>query len=176
MHKLSEHQTDHSLVSIYRDLIDGQSTDGYVLAFSDQLVVLQYVYDFHLDGLKVLRVADISEVDSSDTNDFQKQLMIKEGLEQQVPFGMTLDAADWPTVLAQLSATYPMMIIECEDSDENSFVIGRVIRILDDSVEMLGFAGNGTWDEESVTLAFEDITCCQVGSNYLKVYERHFAS
>jgi hypothetical protein len=175
MHNLAQHQKDRSLVSIFRDLIDGQSTEGYILTASDKLVVLQYVYDFHLDGIKVLRMADISDVECSDTNEFQKELLINEGLEQQVPFDAAIDAKDWASVLTQFSATYPILIVECEDSDENSFVIGRVLKIHADSVELLGFAGNGTWDEEAIALRFEDITSCQVGSNYLNVYQRYFA-
>jgi len=176
MHNLAQYHKNRSLVSIFRDLIDGQSTEGYILAASDKLLVLQYVYDFHLDGIKVLRMADITDVECSETNEFQKELLINEGLEQQVPFDTPIDASDWAPLFAQFSASYPIMIVECEDSDENSFVIGRVLKIHADSVELLGFAGNGTWDEEAITLRFEDITSCQVGSNYLNVYQRYFAS
>jgi hypothetical protein len=144
MHNLAQFQKDRSLVSIFRDQIDGQSTEGYILAASDELVVIQYVYDFHLDGIKVLRMADISEIECSETNEFQKELLINECLERQVPFDTPIDASGWGPLLSQFSKNYPIMIVECEDSDENSFVIGRVLKVHADSVELLGFAGNGT--------------------------------
>lgn len=171
---LTQFQGDRSLVSIFRDQIDGQSIEGYVLAVSDELMVLQYVNDFRLDGIKVLRVADISDAESSETTEFQQELLIGEGLEQQVQFDAKFNAASWASILAQFASTYPIMIIECENSDENSFVIGRVVAVHEDRVEMLGFAGNGSWDEEAVVLSFEDLTSCQVGSNYLNVYQRYF--
>lgn len=171
---LTEFQGDRRLVSIFRDQIDGHSIEGYVLAVSDPLLVLQYVNDFRLDGIKVLRVADISDAESSDTTAFQQTLLIGEGLEREVPFDATFDARNWASILTQFSATYPIMIAECEDSDENSFVIGRVVAVHDDRVEMLGFAGNGSWDEAVVVLNYADLTACQVGSNYLNVYQRYF--
>ena len=45
-------------------------TKGFVLASSAELVVLQYVYDFNLDGLMVLRVADITDIRWSATGRF----------------------------------------------------------------------------------------------------------
>ena len=61
-----------ALVSIGRANIDTRSIQGFVLACSDELVLIQYVYDFNLDGLMVLRVSDISSIKCSATNGFQK--------------------------------------------------------------------------------------------------------
>lgn len=174
MHDLTRHWKDRALVSIYRDGIDNQSIEGYVLGVSAQLAVLQYVHDFRLDGLRVLRIADITEVDCSETCGMQQELMRQEGLEKLVPFGAGYGADNWRQAITLLSQDYPLMILECEASDENSFVIGRVLDIKETSVTILGFSGAGVWDDAPTTLGFDDITSCQAGSNYLSVYQRHF--
>ena len=61
MHQLAKHQKQRNLVSIRRGEIDGCSIQGFVLGLSENLVLLQYVYDFHLDGLMLLRTADIPD-------------------------------------------------------------------------------------------------------------------
>ena len=76
--------------------------------------------------------------------------------------------------LAQLSTMYPLMILECEDLDDPDFLIGRVEEANATAVEMQWFSGTGRWDDELATLAFDDITCCQVGTNYLNFYQRYF--
>jgi hypothetical protein len=174
MHDLARHLKERNLVSIYREPIDSNSIEGYVLALSDDLVVLQFVYDFKLDGIKVIRTADISEVDCSDTNLLQKDLMSQEGLEQIVPFDATFNTGNWRALLSQFAQAYPLMILECEAQDEADFVIGRVVNTSSDKVLILGFSGDGKWDENPTSLAFGDLTSCRVGANYINVYQRYF--
>ena len=41
MHPFAKHQEERNLVSVSRDAIEDNSIQGFVLAFSDTLVVLQ---------------------------------------------------------------------------------------------------------------------------------------
>ncbi len=175
MDQLTHQLQERNLVSIYRDEIDNQSIEGYILGLSPELVVLQYVHDFRLDGLRVLRVQDITEVDQSDSCEFQQALMRKEGLEALVPFDVAFSTHNWQQVIGQFSQDHPILIFECEAAEENNFVIGRLLAMDSTTVTVLQFSGAGVWDDDPTTLAFSDITSCQVGSNYLNVYARHLA-
>jgi hypothetical protein len=174
MHDLARHLGERNLVSIYRERIDSNSMEGYVLALSDDLVVLQFVYDFKLDGLMVIRAADISDVRCSETDRFQKKLMSDEGLEQMVPFDAAFNTGNWRALLSQFAQQHPIMILECEAQDEPDFVIGRVLKTSADKVQILGFSGDGTWDDKPTRLALGDLTSCRVGTNYIEVYQRYF--
>lgn len=174
MQPFEKHKKRRDLVSIRRDEIDEHSIQGFVLASSEDLVVLQYVYDFNLDGLMVLRVADITEVRHSATDKFQKGLLEQERLMQRVSFGADFDLRNWRSVITQLSKDYPLMILECEALEETDFAIGRVLKTTQTSVQFQYFSGAANWAEEAETLKFKDITCCQVGTNYVNVYQRHF--
>src|SRR6188768_3573003 len=114
MQKLSQHQKKRNLVSIRRDKIGSNSIQGFILASSEKLVALQYVYDFNLDGFLILRAKDITEVKCSPTDKFQKSLLEKEGLLSRVPFGTSFDLLNWHSTISQLSLAYPLMILECE--------------------------------------------------------------
>ena len=174
MNRLSEFHRDKKLVSIRRSQIDANGIQGFVLGFSDKLVLIQYVYDFRLDGLMVLRTADITEVKCGATDRFQKSLLIAERLFQQVDFRSALDLRNWRTILAQLSQQYGHVILEDERADSALFLIGEIHKITNDRVWLRHFSGAGKWDDEPTELTLSRITSCQVNTNYLNVYQRYF--
>jgi hypothetical protein len=174
MHQFTQHQKGRDLVSVRRSAIDDSSIQGFVLASSEELVVLQYVYDFNLDGLMVLRIADITEVRCSATDKFQKSLLEQEGLIQRVPFGSDFDLDNWRSVISKLSKEYALMILECEAGEESDFVIGRILRTTTTGAQVRYFSGAANWARKPVEVKFKDITSCQVGTNYVNVYQRHF--
>jgi len=173
--KRQEHQKRRDLIDIRRSAIDSRGIQGFVLAASDELVVLQYVYDFHLDGLMVLRVADITEVRFKATDKLQKKLLAQEGLLERVPFNSAFDLRNWRSVISQLSKEFGLMILECELAEEPEFYIGRILKTTETGARLLFFSGAAKWDKKPSTVRFKDITSCQVGSNYINVYQRHFA-
>jgi hypothetical protein len=78
-------------------------------------------------------------------------------------------------VISQLSEKYALMILECEAGEEKEFVIGRVIETTTTAMQVRYFSGVATWSRATVKLNFTDITSCQVGTNYINVYQRYFA-
>ena len=174
MQKLAQHLKKRDLVSIRRGKIDSNSVQGFVLASSEKLVAIQYLYDFNLDGFLILRLADITEVKCTSTDKFQKALLESEGLLSRVPFGTSFDLENWQSAIAQLSQAYPLMILECERGDKNDFAIGQVVKTAKSGVWVRHFSGAGNWSEEPEKLKYKDITSCQVDTNYINVYQRHF--
>jgi len=174
MRKLLQHQKTRDLISIRRNKIDANPIQGFVLASSEKLVALQYVYDFNLDGFMILRTEDITEVKCSSTDKFQKSLLEKEGLLSRVPFGTNFDLQNWQSAISQLSLAYPLMILECESGNEKDFAIGQVVKTTKVGAWIRHFSGVSNWSEEPERLKYKDITSCQVDTNYINVYQRHF--
>ena len=117
MHDFATFVHDRTLVSVRRDAIDQNKIQGFVLAASESLFLLQYVYDFNLDGLMVLRTTDVTDLKSSKTEEFQRTRLEEEGLISKVPFGTKVDLSSWHAVIAELSRQFPLMILECEDQE-----------------------------------------------------------
>lgn len=172
--KLREGHTRRSLVSILRKEIDRNSIQGFILASSDEFVVLQYVYDFKLDGLMVLSKSEITEIRSTATDKFQRKLLAKEGLLKTVPFETAFDLGGWRSIIKQFAKAYSLIILECERGDEPKFIIGRVVKTTSVAAYVRYFTGTGRWLDEPVRVEYDDITSCQVGTTYLKFYERYF--
>jgi len=167
-------QGKHALVSILRAEIDPNSIQGFILASSEQLVVLQYVYDFNLDGLMVLSTAEITKIRSTATDTFQRKLLAKEGLLKTVPFETAFDIRSWRSIIKQFAKTYPLIILECERGDAPDFVIGRVEKTTASAAHVRYFTGTGRWLEKLARVDYGDITSCQVGTKYQKFYENYF--
>lgn len=172
--KTARKHAQRALISILRNNIDPNSIQGFILASSEQLVVLQYVYDFHLDGLMVLSKAEITEIRSTPTDKFQQKLLANDDLLKTVPFETNFDLQNWRTIIKQFAKAYPLLILECERGGEPDFIIGRIEKTTSVAVYIRYFTGTGRWLDEPVRVKYSDITSCQVGSNYLKVYERYF--
>ena len=174
MDELRRFAQQRSLISIRRAAVDENKIQGFVLGLSDRLVLLQYVYDFNLDGLMVLRTADISEVTRSKTDELQERLLVDEGLFSRIPFDYSIDLCSWRSAIAGLSGMHPLLILECELLQEPEFAVGRILETGDEEVALKYFTGAANWLDEPVRLRYDDITACQANTNYVNVYQRYF--
>ncbi len=76
--------------------------------------------------------------------------------------------------MTQLSKAYKFFIVEDELADEPILLIGTILNIGTSDVKLRYFTGAGNWDEVPSKLRFNRISSCQVNTNYLNVYARHF--
>ena len=172
--KLEKLKKSQTLASIRRESIDGLRIQGFVLAYSKDLILIQYVYDFNVDGIMVLRRSDISEIDTDKTDIFQTQILKDEGLFAEVDFQKEYDVKDWPTVLNSVGKDYGLVIVEDEISEDPEFLLGEIQDIKNNSVSILGFTGAANWHKEPTEINYEDISSFQAGNNYSKMYKRYF--
>jgi hypothetical protein len=170
---LKKSQRKRSAVSIRRKRIDAHAIEAYVLGVSDQLVALQYEYDFHLDGLMILRIADITEVSSNATCRFRQGLMQAEGMLDAIPFGAPLNLQSWETILEQLSAFSELLIVESEKPKSEDFILGQFLGISQQTAFFKYLTGTGRWLDEPAAIRLRDITCCQVETNYVNFYQKY---
>lgn len=174
MADLKGFQHQRALVSVRRATIDDFKIQGFVLGVSDDLFLLQYVYDFNLDGLMIMRTQDISEVTRSKTDEFQEGLLEAEELLSRVPFEFRIDLSSWPAAIAGMCEHFPLLIVERERLEEPDMAIGRVLEIGTNELRLKYFTGAANWLDDPDTLRYSDITCCQAGTNYINVYQRYF--
>jgi hypothetical protein len=173
--QIAKHRKQRDLVSIERAEIDVNSIQAFILDCSEELVALQYVYDFHLDGLMFLRVQDITEIKCSATDEFQKRLLDQEGLLERVQFGLGFELGNWASLIAQLSREHEFMILERELVADSDLFIGAILKVTKTEVHGRYFSGAAKWAEAPEILKVKDITSCQVATNYINVYQRHFS-
>ena len=69
---------------------------------------------------------------------------------------------------------YETIIFEEERCKMPEFTIGKIIDLTNKKVTVKHFTGIARWEGEPKIIKLSNLTCCQVGSNYLNVYERYF--
>jgi hypothetical protein len=174
MVSLSDHLKSKRLVSVRRSYLDDYGIQGFLVGVSDNLMALEYVYDFQIDGLMVLRRSDITDVKRTGTDEFQERLLKREGIRpgSQIPTPLKLDG--WKPLIEQLIEHYPLMILERELGPEPEFAIGRPLRATATQVEFQAFSGVGKWHQKTARFKYAQLTCLQVNTRYLGFYQRHF--
>jgi len=164
---------DRDLVAVRRDGFDIRSIQGFVLCFSDALVLLQYVYDFRLDGHLLLRRRDITRMESGATDQLQRRMLDAEGVLSQIDFDYSAPIRSYKTFLESLQPNQ-IVILEDEISDDPELLIGTINAVNDDTATVNYFSGAGNWDESPVEIPLSRITSCQTNTNYINFYARHF--
>ena len=171
---LKRFRDDQALVSIRRDGCDDRKIQAFVIHFSDSLVLLQYIYDFHVDGILLLRIADITDIETTATDEFQRQLLIKEGEFEKIDFGYRPPIGSYDVFLRSLPES-EIIILEDEAADDPEFIIGRLTAVDGDEASVRFFTGAANWEDDPSVIEIGRITSCQTKTNYINFYARHFA-
>ncbi len=164
---------DRALVSVRRKRVDGLSIQAFPLAVSQRLVLLQYVYDFRIDGFMLLRLRDSSDWRIGETNIFQRRLLQEEGVLDQVQFDFSAPIESFPDFLRSLSPT-ELVIIESERTNPPEMHIGTVASAESRVVAINYITGIARREDTPRQMLVRDITSCQIRTNYIRFYQNHF--
>ena len=144
---------------------------AFVLDYSQDLLLLQYVYDFHIDGRLLIRRNDITSIRCGATDIFQKGLLDTEGLLESIRFTPTQPIQSYDSFLRSLAQN---QIVIVEDETQGEFLIGTVLEADRDLARIRCFTGAANWKEAPSEIAISQITSCQIETNYIDFYARHF--
>jgi hypothetical protein len=159
-------------IHISRSKIDRNSIDGIPLLLGKELVLVQYLYDFQLDGYMIVKLKDITSIRSGNIERFLEMVLKQEGIYAQVEKPSLANIDDWSVVFKELKVMGKNVIIECEDLENAGFYIGKIIEVNTDSVLLLNFNAVGEWDQEPTTIPFKDITSVSIDKKYIVIMSK----
>lgn len=161
------------LISIRREKCEDRSLQGFIIGVSSEMLLIQHIYDFYLDGLILLRIADISEIITDETEELQKHMLIEEGDFAKIPFDASLDISSYVAFLKSLASS-EIIILEDELADDPVFLIGEFSGVDGSRICIRYFNGAAEWDDQPSEIETERVTCCRVRSNYINYYSKYF--
>jgi len=171
--QLDEHIQKRELICFARAGLDSNKIQGFPIGYSSDLLLLRYVFDFHIDGLLLIRREDISDSSCRSTDKFQRKMLEDEKVLKDGHFRMHHDIDSFFTFLDGLGER-KIVIVENEIPPKQEFYIGRVVAIDPQTVNVHEFSGAGKWAADATEVSLGDITSCQIETNYINFYARHF--
>lgn len=162
------------LVKLERPFRRESWLNGYVLAASDRLALVQVFHDFCHDGWVVTRVEDITEVVRDEKEAFFEAIFRGEGLlPRELPF--TVDLSSMPAAIRSVHAAHRPIIVESEnldDDEEDDFWLGMIAEIDDLRVHVRFLSILGHWDDVDA-MPLRRITKLQLETPYLLTFMKY---
>lgn len=162
-------------IKLNRSKIGADSLNCIPLEISKNLVLLQEIYDFELDGYVILRIKDITSIEITKSQQFSQFILEKEGKLNQIRKPSINSIDDWETVLTELSNPENNIIVECDSKETSKFFIGKITSIDKKSLFLLYFNGAGEWDDEPTEIPLKDITSINFDSKYINIISKYLS-
>ena len=132
------------------------------------------VNDFHDEGFVLLRLSDISDAYSKESDAFYEKICISEGLQNKVQQNYINTICSVKCVLQQLESYDGLISVECEEQREKcTFFLGKIVTIEDDGVVFKDVGVDGEWDDETHKISYADITQITFGDNCSKTFYKY---
>ncbi len=160
-------------IKIIRRKIDDEPINCFPLSLGQKFLLVQYEYDFQLDGFKVMRMKDITSVRSDEVERFTEHILKQEGIFNSINQPFVINLNNWKSIFEALKDSEKNIIIECEEVDDGRFFIGKISEIYKDSLSFLHFDGLGRWSKESTRILFKDITMVNFDDRYSTILSKY---
>ena len=103
---------------------------GFPIKISDDFLLMTVVNDFHDEGFAVLRLSDISDAYSKDSDVFYEKICIFEGLQNKIRQCIVKDVCSIKDVFQQMANYDGFVSVQCENQREKcAFFLGKIIAI-----------------------------------------------
>ena len=170
--ELQKSKRHHDLVTIKRDRFEADRLDAIVIGFSRSVVVVHSFRDFYYDGIILIRRADISSVYFSKTNAVQTRILEDDGVLDSIDFKCQPAVSSIHEFVSWIPSDELAMIYQ-ESRVEPLFFLGTLEHVHETYVLGRSLTGAGRWESEPRKIELDQITCCQLRSNYSNAYSRH---
>ena len=152
-------------------MLDGLDEElyGYIVDFNKDLILLNEVDDFRLNGYSILHTKDIIGLRSNEMERFSERVMRDKGIHAQRVEGLNI--ASWYDVFSFFHHTQEVVIVESND-DEEAFLVGRVLQTLKTNAE-LQYINAIAEIEEPAHVVYKLIHMVNFRQEYTNVYDAY---
>lgn len=160
-------------IQIKRKRIDNNSLECIPLMLGEKLLLVQYLYDYDIDGYMIIRLKDITNIRNGESEKFYEYILKQEQIINQVKKPDLTNVDNWEGLLSELKMFEKNIIIECEDISGNDFYIGKIIEINKNRVSFLHFNPVGEWEKVPKEIIFKDLTAIRFETRYINIISKY---
>jgi hypothetical protein len=150
-----------------------EKSNGFIVDYSDNFVLLQETDDFDVDGYAVFPIQTISEILYSNNDKYFDKIMHWEGIVDTVENKHKIDLTSWATILKSIKKLDFNVIVENEDPEDETFDIGPITKVTKSSVYVRYFNGKGILNVEATKINWNLITIVKFDDKYTKIFSKY---
>lgn len=168
------HIKEKLLITIERNQIEEEVLYGFPLFVNSEILIMTKIYDFRDEGILVLKLSEISDAYSKESDVFFEKICKYEGLDMIInPFPTCETMYD---ILLIIDTDVQYITVQCEKNEsELYFSIGRIEEVTSTAVIMKTFDACGQWEPGVRIIPYEEITMISIGDHYSKTYYKYMS-
>lgn len=175
--KIIIHKEKKQRVKIFREVVRGQieTSNGYILDFSDELLLLHETDDFIVDGYTVIPIAQIKKIRFNKSDKYFDKMMKWENEFEKVGINHKVDIKNWRTLFTSLKKLAMSVIVRCEapDIDGYEFTIGPIEKVGIKYVSIKHFDAEGYFENFSSSIDYPSITRVAFDTQYSNIFSKY---
>lgn len=160
-------------VSIEREEVDDEPITAIPIKISQQLLLIHYLYDFYLDGYKVLCISDITKIKRGEIEEFHDEIIYKEGVLNLL-CTPKVSISSWNDFFRTMMKENKLIDISLEKvEDETTFFVGKIKSARKDFLELQEVDALGNYKHKITKLYYKDITLVSFGNRYSELLDKY---
>ncbi|MEO3407199.1 hypothetical protein AAFN85_24995 [Mucilaginibacter sp. CAU 1740] len=170
LHKEAGHRVKiYSKVSKNKE----ETRNGYILDFSDNLILIQQTDDFKLDGYAILPISQVQKIRYNRSEKYFNKIMQWENRLETLGIKYPIDLDNWRSAFKSLKALDLKVIAECESEVIDSFTIGPIAKVGKKLIHITYFDAAGYLDDGPTSIDYESLTRVAFDSEYINIFSKY---
>lgn len=148
-------------------------SNGYILGFSDDLLLLHASDDFKIDGYEIIPIAQIKKVRFNKSDEYFDKMMKWEKEFEKVGISYVVDLTNWKSAFESLKQKSLNVIVQCEQPELGIFVMGKIEKAEKNIIKVFDFDTEGYFDQSPTLIKYKYMTRLAFDTQYLNVFSKY---
>lgn len=145
---------------------------GYILDYNNDFLLLQAIYDFVFDGYRIVPFKQISHFVYNNTKRHLSKICKSEGIIPHNDFALSCNISNFDTIFKYLFENEKYIALTLINSI-HSFVLGKIVGIYNECIEIKLIDGAGEWQDETSFINYNEITSVIFNDDYIKYMSKY---
>lgn len=164
MSQFKRYIVDKKLIEISRAKVDDQPMLCYPLAESKSHLLVQYIFDFYLDGYKIINVSDITSVKRDESIVFCEYIIQSEKLDDfKIP---NIELENWHTIMKYFQLSKKTVMIDVNTDKYTELCVGVVKEVNNHGLKLNHIDGKGKLILPNKKINFDSIAQLSFNDRY----------